>query len=375
MAARILVVDDDEAVRTLLATMLSNEGYQVSEVQDGMAAMAAIEREAPDLVVLDYMMPGWSGAEVCRRIRERCGLQLPVVFVSAAEDREARLAAKEAGADEFLGKPIDRLELLVRVRNLLRLKFELDRREEKRRRLEQELEQMESTLLRAERLASLGTMAGSVGHELKNLGMILYGVIDLVKEAYDEDRSPNTEDLKALDRVSEHLVAHARNLESLSQPRPDRVEALDLRSLFEPTLKGLERLGRIKHVKMELSLPDVPVPVRISRVRFEQVLTNLVVNGADAVKQAKRKKGAVRISLTVVEGRAQVEVADDGCGIPADALERIFDPYYTTKPPEIGSGLGLTIVRSLVTGFGGHLRVHSVVDQGSTFSFDLPLQP
>lgn len=373
--ARLLVVDDDAAIRTLLVTMLENEGHTVLEAADGPSALAQIDQGAPDLVVLDYMMPIWSGAEVCRRIREKCGLQLPVVFVSAAEDRSARLAAKEAGADEFLMKPIDRLELLTRVRTLLRLKQEVDRQKDRRRRLETELHQMEETLQRAERLASLGTMAGSVGHELKNLGMILFGVIDLVKEAYDEDRSPTTEDIRTLDRVSEQLVAHARNLETLSRPRPDAVERLDLRALMGPTLDALKRLGRLKHVKLELELPPEPVLVAVSRVRFEQVLTNLVVNGADAVKEAKRKKGGVRIGLKVEAGRAWVSVADDGCGIPDEARERIFDPYYTTKGPEVGTGLGLTIVRSLVAGFGGTLQLESAVGVGSTFRFDLPLSP
>jgi signal transduction histidine kinase len=131
---RILIIDDEDINRRLLEEILLDEGYDVVEAPDGPTGLALIARSPVDLVLLDVMMPGMNGFEVCRRIRSELGmLELPVVFVTALGDRDARIRAKDVGADEFLTKPVDDLELLVRVRALLRLKAAHDAREKQRR--------------------------------------------------------------------------------------------------------------------------------------------------------------------------------------------------------------------------------------------------
>ena len=130
---RILVVDDELANRRLLEAILVAEGFELIEASDGASALAALSDPSIDLVLLDVMMPGMSGFEVCHRIRGDLGLtSLPVVFVTALGDRASRIRGKDAGADDFLTKPVDDVELLVRVKSLVRLKRHHDEKERQR---------------------------------------------------------------------------------------------------------------------------------------------------------------------------------------------------------------------------------------------------
>jgi two-component system, OmpR family, response regulator MprA len=115
----ILVVDDDAPIRRMLDRTLSAEGYAVEAAADGGAALAAVERSAPDLIVLDVAMPGLDGLAVCRRVRER-GLATPVLLLTARDALADRVAGLDAGADDYLVKPFETDELLARVRALLR---------------------------------------------------------------------------------------------------------------------------------------------------------------------------------------------------------------------------------------------------------------
>ncbi len=374
MTERILVVDDDARNRRLLDAMLRPEGYDVLEAESGERALELIGQGAADLVLLDIMMPGLDGVEACRRIRASPGTErlLPVVFVTALGDRDARVRGKSAGGDDFLTKPIDATELLARVRNLLDAKAYHDLRERQRQLLEQELERRSTQLLRAERLATLGTLAGGVGHELNNICAVFLGTMHFVQENAAVGKPPEAEDLVQLLRVGEHLRVHAEHLLSLGRPGPDHAESLDLREVVTGTLAMLRATGRAKYIDIASELPGDPVLVTINRTRIEQVLINLVGNAADAVLGRDKPRVMVAVAPPDEGGYVQCRVEDNGVGIPEDQLQIIFEPYFTTKPPGRGTGLGLVVVKQIVESYGGHLHVSSVPGEGSVFAFDLP---
>jgi C4-dicarboxylate-specific signal transduction histidine kinase len=374
MAERILVVDDDPRNRRLLDAMLRPEGYAVLEAESGERTLELVAQGAADLILLDVMMPGLDGVETLRRIRARSGPErlLPVIFVTALGDRDSRIRGKTVGADDYLAKPIDASELLARVRNLLDAKAYHDLREKQRALLEHELERRQAALVRAERLATLGTLAGGVGHELNNICAVYLGTLHFVQENAAAGKPPEPDDLVQLLRVGEHLRVHAEHLLSLGRPGPDHAESVDLRDVVTSTVGMLKTTGRAKYVEIEAELPSAPVQVTINRTRIEQVVINLVGNAIDAAHGRDNPRVRIVIAQPDGDGFLQCRVEDNGTGIAQDQLELIFEPYYTTKPPGRGTGLGLVVVKQIVESYGGRLHVHSVLGEGSSFAFDLP---
>src|SRR5262249_4395596 len=160
----------EAANRDLLRAFLVPEGYEVVEAGSGTEALRIVEDGDIDVVLLDVLMPGLNGIEACRRIREDLGrVALPIVLITAIAHRASRIRAKGLGAGDFLTKPVDDLELLARVRNLLRVKGYHDLREKQRETLQQDLERTRGQLLHVERLSTLGTLSCAVGHELNNI--------------------------------------------------------------------------------------------------------------------------------------------------------------------------------------------------------------
>jgi C4-dicarboxylate-specific signal transduction histidine kinase len=370
---RILVVDDDDRNRRLLDALLVPEGYEVIAAESGARALTLIAEHRADLVLLDVMMPELDGIETCRRIREELGERvLPVIFVTALGDRDARVRGKIAGGDEFLSKPIDEVELLVRVRNLLHVKAYHDMRERQRELLEAELERRTALWLHAERLASLGTLASAVGHELNNVNSVLVSYLRFVRERAATGLPADAKDIDALTNMTEHLRVHARHLLDLGRPANDEVGTVDVGELAESVNEMLRSIGRLKHATVRVDRPRRPLLVRSNRGRLEQVLINLLGNAADAVSGVSGRERVVETFVRETSGRVLITVRDNGCGIAAHEIERVFEPYFTTKPTGRGTGLGLVVVKQIVESFGGSVRIESRAGEQTLVTVDLP---
>ncbi|WP_257458381.1 PAS domain-containing sensor histidine kinase [Archangium lipolyticum] len=240
--------------------------------------------------------------------------------------------------------------------------------------LEAELERTRGQLLQVERLATLGTLAAGVGHELRNISTVLDSLRCYFTECAERGIPPDPEELKELGWACEHVAMHGRHLMDLGRPGKTRVERVDLRELVAGTLAMLRTAGRIKHVKVSLSAPESPLWLEVSRTRVEQVLLNLVSNAADAVEPVRDRPAEVCVCLheDVAAGLVCCRVEDTGVGIPEDTLASIFEPWFTTKSPGRGTGLGLPVVRTIIQECGGDLSVESQVGKGSAFTFRLP---
>lgn len=240
--------------------------------------------------------------------------------------------------------------------------------------IEDQLEQTRTQLLLAERRATLGTLAGGVGHELRNIAQIQVASVEELASslaAGDDLRAVLKTVLPDLERVGEHITAHGQRLMQLARPGPDHVAPIDLHSVVRDVVAMLKGAGKLRRLDIVTDVGAEALQVTVNRTRIEQILVNLVVNAVDAIGET-----AGRITITVMPqpdgNRVECTVADTGPGIVPDQLETIFEPFFTTKPPERGTGLGLPVAREIVQSYGGNLTVKSELGCGTTFTFDLP---
>jgi PAS domain S-box-containing protein len=236
--------------------------------------------------------------------------------------------------------------------------------------IEEKVEQMRQQLVLSEQRATLSTLAGGVGHELRNIVQVQVDSIDALQHAISTGgdlAEPVGVILHDLERVSDHLIGHARNLMHLAKPKSETVERLLPGEVVQAVTMMLQRAGRLRGIEVELD-ETTQTHVLVSRARLEQILVNLMNNAADAITAP----GSITIRISpATEGRLQIAVADTGEGISPELIAQIFDPFFTTKGD--GTGLGLPVVRDIVEGYGGQLRVESSVGAGTTFRFDLPI--
>jgi signal transduction histidine kinase len=238
--------------------------------------------------------------------------------------------------------------------------------------IEEKLEQTRTQLLLAERRATLGTLAGGVGHELRNIAQIQVAAIDELRAAlaaHEDIELLMQQVLPDLERVGEHITAHGHRLMQLARPGPDRVAPIELAAVVRDVAAMLKQAGKLGRVECVLELGSEPLSVTVNRTRIEQILVNLVINAVDAIPG----EGTVTVSVRPSDDGKRVvcEVRDTGTGMAPDVLDKIFEAFYTTKG-ERGTGLGLPVVRDIVETYGGNLIVDTAPGRGSTFTFDLP---
>ena len=240
--------------------------------------------------------------------------------------------------------------------------------------IEEQLDETRQSLLLAERRATLGTLAGGVGHELRNIAQIQVAAVDELLgalSAHEDVTALVRQLLPDLERVAEHIAEHGKRLMQLARPGPDHVGPIDLNGVVKDVISMLRGAGKLRRLVVITEVGPEPLIVTVNRTRIEQILVNLVVNAVDAIGE---QNGSITVDVhPSSDGKRVVcEVRDTGCGIPPDDLAKIFQPFYTTKPEDRGTGLGLPVARGIVESYGGTLVATSELGTGTTFTFDLP---
>lgn len=369
----ILIVDDEPVNRLFLRGVLAEQEAEVIEASAGEEALALLDAGTKiDLILLDVMLSGMDGIQLCRRIKlERNLVHLPVVVVTSLADNASRVAGKIAGADEFLTWPVDPLELNARVRTLLHVKAYHDLRLHQRQRLEEALARTRENLIRADRLATVCNLAAATSHEMKNILVVLNGTIDGIRDATARDAPVDPQRIEALETVAAHLLTHARQLDGVGRQghdgEPTRIE---LGTAVRETM-DMMRAAVAKHARIVVRKPDRALFVEVERTRLQQVLVNLIYNAVAACEEAGRS-AIINVTLEADEHRASCRVADNGPGIAPEIMPNLFDMYFTTKGAK-GSGIGLAVAKSIVEAAGGQITVESQLGDGAAFTFTLPL--
>lgn len=359
--ARILVVDDQESNVQVLGDMLSQLGFEIVPVTDGEHAIRRLLSRPADLILLDVLMPGLDGFEVCRRIRARPELaDIPIVFLSAADDKTFIVRALEAGGVDYVTKPFNRAELISRVRTHLALKQARDS-------LRQLAEDKDELL-------------GILAHDLKNH----LGGMQMSAQLLN-DRISDVEDQR-LRRIAANILHSSEQMlafvkEFLANSAADRgltlkFEAVSLADSAGAAVQRYAEAARRKSLTFhEAYSPDAAL-VRADRAALDQVIDNLVSN---AVKFSPEGKSIYLTVGPAPNGRSEFLVRDEGPGCTPEDLAQMFTRYRRlSAPPTAGepcTGLGLSIAKRHVRAMNGDLHCESVPGAGATFILRLPAAP
>jgi two-component system NtrC family sensor kinase len=398
----VLVVEDDYHIAKLIAVLLEEAGYHVITASTAASALARIDQDKPDLVILDWLLPDLPGDEVCRRIKAQAGNTFfPVLMLTARGERADRVAGLDAGADDYLTKPFHSDELLARVRALLRIRWaELDRAEtlavlaQQHVELRDAYDRLRSTqaqLVQASKLASLGELVAGVAHELNNPLAIILGNAELLPSLADE------EDRRAVRQIIDAAQRGRRVVQSLvTFARHGKVEAdwYNPRDLVERVLDLKRSTFRTGEVALEVGYDPATPMVMCDGPQIQQALLNMLINAEQALAgrinpqiviqvypaHAPVESPSVLPNLTRGSGPPEgasmvvIDVADNGPGLPPQVLDRLFEPFVTTRPVGQGTGMGLAIAYTIVVQHGGTVEVASEPDRGATFRIALPLE-
>ncbi|MGO9834590.1 MAG: response regulator [Polyangiaceae bacterium] len=362
---KLLLVEDSDDDALFVLRELKSAGYATTfvRVHDHEAFKAALATMSWDVIISDHTLPGYSGLQALKDL-QASGKDIPFILVSGTIGEEVAVQAMKAGARDYvLKKDLTRLAMAVS-------------REVEESEVRAEQARMRERLVISERMASAGTLAAGVAHEINNpLGVAManveFATDALARMAQDPAVVNLEEPLRDAREALERIRDIVRDVKLFSRPHDDATVAVDVRRVLDSSTRMA--WNEIRHrAKLVKDYEEVPM-VSANESRLGQVVLNLVVNAAQAIAEGQADANEIRVSTRATDdGRVLVDVSDTGSGIPSENLERIFDPFFTTKAVGVGTGLGLAICHRIVTELGGHITVESEVGKGSRFRLSLP---
>jgi signal transduction histidine kinase len=374
---RILIVDDLPVNSKILAKMLKMDGFETSVASCGEEALEMIEAQAPDVILLDIMMPGMDGFETCRRIRTNSLTHyLPVVMVTALNGTKERMRALEVGADDFIAKPVDQIEVVARVSSLIRAKRSRD-----------ELELAYTDLRRSEGLRD--SLTQMLVHDLRTpLTGLMVSLEVLFGEQVGALNGAQKSLLEISKRSGNNLLNLVNDILSVAKLESGQLSvnpvSVSLPTLVEAALTELMPLINERKANIERDWPDDLPDLKADRDLMHRLLVNLLSNALKFSPQESKISIGARLveDADAVAGadqsaRMQVWVRDNGYGISPEHHKSIWDKFgqAETRPENFraSTGLGLTFCKLAAEAHGGTIGVESELGQGSNFHFTLPL--
>jgi signal transduction histidine kinase len=372
----ILIVDDEEKNIKLIQAMLTPGNYRLYSAADGDTALTLVHDIHPDLILMDVMMPGMDGFEVCRRLKaDKSTRMIPVLMITALRDKEYTIASMEAGADDFLSKPVDMTELVVRVKSMLRIKAYHDELHDSYR----EIAQKKDKLQELERVKE--GLTAMIIHDLNNPLMGISGNLQLLlldRENYSES------DAAKLETCLDYCTSMGNLIQSLldigrmeeGELKPD-LKPADLSASTNDVLEMFSTQTVKNRVNLRFFEPEDHPQINVDNTLYKRVLANLIDN---AIRHTPTG-GDVSITIRPDPDRERicVTVRDDGCGLPAEFHNKIFNRFEQVSLKRNGvkagtAGLGLNFCKLAVEAHGGDIWVESDGEgTGCAFHFALPV--
>jgi two-component system sensor histidine kinase/response regulator len=363
--ALILIVDDNPANIQLLGNNLRQEGVNISIATDGKRAIQITEKKIPDLILLDIMMPGMDGFEVCTILKHQEKTRdIPIIFLTAKVGSEDILRGFELGAVDYITKPFNSHELIARVNTHLKLKFYTDEIKEYNQQLE---------LMDKEKNEFLGIAAHDLKNPIYNISML--SQLMLGEELSETEQKEFLNDIKNSTERMTKLISDLLNINAIEQGKlTTNLEEEDFASFFNMCVAEYEERAAIKNIHLKVNNELESYYATTDKQIFHQILDNLVSN---AIKFSPKDK-TVTASFYADEEKMVIIVEDEGPGLSEDDKEKLFTKFakMSAQPTgnESSTGLGLSIVKKYVDALGGMIWVDSEEGQGAKFVCELPVK-
>ena len=360
---RMLVVDDDPRNRRLLESYLQTAGYDVSTAEGGQQGLDRIREQRPDVVLLDVMMPGMTGYQVCEKIKADPTTRLcQVMLVTALDSIPEKVEGLDVGADDYLAKPVRREEFLAKVRALMRVRTLLGDLETARDQLAD----------RNEELQLKKTLAQSLVHDLKSPLASILGNLDLLESRKAEGLGRMIERSKMGAQRMLKMILNLLDVEGLEQGcLTPGVEPCDVNEIISAVCEEAQVGATQRQISLENHC-DPDLKVTLDPILMRRVFDNLLAN---AITHSPRD-GRVTLEAHLDRETLEVSVTDDGSGVPEDCRHTIFEKYAQLDSRRVSSshnrGLGLTFCRLAVEAHGGTVRVDPAEGRGARFVVSLP---
>jgi signal transduction histidine kinase len=374
---QVLVIDDEIGPRESLRMLLKTT-YQVHTADCVEAGLKLLKEKQPDTIVMDIRMPGMTGIEGLRKIRE-IDPHLSVIMLTGFGALDTAKEALRLGANDYISKPFDAHEM----QEIIGRNVERTRVHRTSEHTAAEIKELNNRLLQQlaqkERLAALGQASAEFVHDLGNPLTIVWGYVQLLAKRLQSDKrengtaGENTASVKELN-IIEQNVRLCRELLTMwqsygsveaSPPKPISVSAI-----LRGVVKGVTDMAAQNGVELSATICEDPCTLLGDAVQINRAIQNVIIN---AVQASAEKKGSVKITCTQKDFYVDLCIEDTGGGITPAQMVKIFDPYFTTKQARSGMGLGLYITKKVVEDHNGSIKVDSAPGVGTTFTIRLPL--
>lgn len=386
MKERVLVIDDDELVRSGLAAYLSREGFHVSTADSGERGLAQLVKEPVDLVLCDLVLGDLDGIEVLRRIKAGWPETAVVMITGHATIRNA-LDALRGGASDYIAKPADPEEVAHRLRTVLDTEHLRHSLATERSRADARRRETQELLIRGERMASLGTLAGGAAEDLSDFLVPVLAHAAALRETLEAGH-PGQELIRSIEEAGQRAAAVLEDLKAIGTGGKYEKTNVDINQVVDRYLKS----GEFQHLKTALAKVRVDVrcepavsPIRGSPEALARCIGNLMshafesVNGGGLIQLETRvehlEHAAGRYGMAAPGEYVVLSISDSAPPLSAEDLERLFEPFYNRKVMgrRLVSGLGMTLVHRVVADHGGFIDVRTSPGKGNTCLLYLPL--
>ncbi|MFL6515321.1 MAG: response regulator [Chthoniobacterales bacterium] len=369
---KILVIDDEVGPRESLRMLLKPD-YNVQTADCVEAGLKLLKEKQPDTIVMDIRMPGMTGIEGLRKIRE-IDPHLSVIMLTGFGALETAKEAVRLGANDYISKPFDAGEM----REVIGRNVERTRVQRASENAAAEIKELNARLLKQlaqkERLASLGQASAEFVHDLGNPLTIVWGYVQLLSKKLErQEGGAASGSIKELD-IIEQNVRLCRELltmwQSYGSVEASPPKAISVSAILREVVKGTSAMAAQSGLELQANVCEEECLLMGDSVQIHRAIQNVIIN---AIQASSEKKGPVLIECTRKEFYVDIRIEDSGSGIDPAQISKIFDPYFTTKQSKSGTGLGLYITKKVIEDHSGSIKVDSTPGDGTVFTIRLPL--